>query len=80
MSSSILVTEEGIDTLINFLHPRKHPLPIDETEEGIVIFSNEEHSKKTYDPIEVTEDGISFSFKDEHSENKLFSIFNRRRN
>lgn len=45
--SSILVTEEGIDTLINFLHPRKHPPPIDETEEGIIIFSYEEHSKKS---------------------------------
>ena len=52
------VTESGMETLANELHPRKAPSPMVVTESGTVMLANELHPEKAHLSMVVTESGI----------------------
>ena len=52
------VTDDGIATLVNELHPRKALSPMVVTDDGIATLVNELHPPKAFIPILVTDEGM----------------------
>ena len=52
------VTESGIITLVNPVHPENALSPMDVTESGIITLVNPVHPENALSPMDVTEFGI----------------------
>ena len=68
----MLVTEDGIATLVNELHPQKAKILMLVTKDRIATPVNELHLKKARSPMMVTEDGIAIPVNELHPSKAQF--------
>ena len=55
----MLITDEGMATLANELHPEKAREPMMVTDVGIATLSNKLHPSKAHEPMMATDVGIA---------------------